>query len=68
MSWDYRLIRSSIFYCNLVNVCHCVCVFVCSISPPIQDILDISQVAQNLAGNFMDVVQYNRDNTAFEVR
>ena len=30
--------------------------------------MDASLVSQNLAGNFMGVVQYNKDNTAFEVR
>lgn len=49
------------------TLCVCALVCVCSISPPIEDVLDVSQVAQNLAGNFMGVVQYNRDNTAFEV-
>ena len=29
--------------------------------------LDVSLAAQNLAGNFMGVVQYNMDNAAFEV-
>ena len=38
-----------------------------SISPPLADVLDISQVAGNFGGSFMDVVQYNMDNTAFEV-
>ncbi len=38
-----------------------------SISPPLADVLDISQVASNFGGSFMGVVQYNMDNTAFEV-
>ena len=38
-----------------------------SISPPLEDILDITQVAGNFGGNFMGVVQYNKDNTEFEV-
>ncbi len=29
--------------------------------------MDVALAAQNLAGNFMGVVQYNKDNTAFEV-
>ncbi len=29
--------------------------------------MDVALAAQSLAGNFMIVVQYNRDNTAFEV-
>ena len=38
-----------------------------SIAPPLENVLDIAQVAQTFGGIFMDVVQYNRDNTAFEV-
>ena len=38
-----------------------------SISPPLADVLDITQVAENFGDSFMGVVQYNRDNTAFEV-
>lgn len=38
-----------------------------SISPPLSDVLDISQVASNFGGSFMGVVQYDMDNTAFEV-
>lgn len=30
--------------------------------------MDSAQFLQTLAGNFMDVVQYNEDNRAFEVR
>ncbi len=39
----------------------------CSISPRLESEMDVALAAQNLAGNFMGVVQYNRDNTAFEV-
>ena len=38
-----------------------------SISPPLEDVLDITQVAATFGGSFFDVVQYNKDNTAFEV-
>ena len=39
----------------------------CSIHPPLQSAQDLNVLAEALAGPFMDVVQYNRDNTAFEV-
>ena len=38
------------------------------VSPSIQTQDDVAQLAEELAGNFMDVVQYNRDNTDFEGR
>lgn len=34
----------------------------------IQSEMDSAQFLETLAGNFMDVVQYNGDNRAFEVR
>lgn len=34
----------------------------------IQTEMDSAQFLETLAGNFMDVVQYNEDNRAFEVR
>lgn len=34
----------------------------------IQTEMDSAQFLQTLAGNVMDVVQYNKDNRAFEVR
>ena len=37
------------------------------LSPPLSSQLDVQNLAQSLAGNFMDVVQYNNDNKAFEV-
>ena len=37
------------------------------IAPPLANVLDISQVTQTFGGIFMDTVQYNKDNTAFEV-
>lgn len=37
------------------------------IEPPLQNKNDIMNMASSLAGNFMGVVQYNRDNRAFEV-
>ena len=39
----------------------------CSIKPSLQNNNDIMNLASTLAGNFMGVVQYNRDNRAFEV-
>ena len=39
-----------------------------SVSPPLQNQDDVANLAEDLAGNFMGVVQYNRDNTAFEGR
>ena len=39
-----------------------------SVSPPLQNYDDVANLAEDLAGNFMGVVQYNRDNTAFEGR
>ena len=39
----------------------------CSIKPSLQNKNDIMNLASTLAGNFMGVVQYNRDNRAFEV-
>lgn len=39
-----------------------------SVSPPLQTEDDVSLLADELAGNFMGVVQYNGDNTAFEGR
>ena len=39
-----------------------------SIAPPLTNVLDISQVAGTFGGSFMDVVQYNKDNTEFEVK
>ena len=56
---------SSFFDCDKLK-CHKVMLYF-SISPPLADVLDISQVAQNFGGSFMGVVQYNMDNTAFEV-
>lgn len=38
------------------------------VSPPLQNQDDVSLLAGTLAGNFMGIVQYNRDNTAFEGR
>ena len=38
-----------------------------SIDPPLQSTMDVQVLTQALVGNFMGVVQYNRDNTAFEV-
>ena len=38
------------------------------VSPSLQNQDDVALLADNLAGNFMDIVQYNRDNTAFEGR
>ena len=38
------------------------------VSPPLQNEDDVALLANSLAGNFMGVVQYNRDNTAFEGR
>lgn len=38
------------------------------VSPPLQNEDDVALLADSLAGNFMGVVQYNRDNTAFEGR
>jgi hypothetical protein len=38
------------------------------VSPPLRSEDDVALLAETLAGNFMDVVQYNRDNTAFEGR
>lgn len=38
------------------------------VSPPLQNDDDVANLADDLAGNFMGVVQYNRDNTAFEGR
>jgi len=40
---------------------------VCSVRPPLKTQLDIANLAENLAGVFEGVVQYNRDNKAFEV-
>ena len=39
-----------------------------SVKPSISSGLDAIQLIENLAGNFEEIVQYNRDNTAFEVR
>ena len=39
-----------------------------NVSPPLQNEDDVALLADTLAGNFMGVVQYNRDNTAFEGR
>ena len=39
----------------------------CSVKPSLQGMNDIMNLANTLAGNFMGVVQYNRDNRAFEV-
>lgn len=38
------------------------------VSPPLTNENDLQNLAQSLAGNFMDIVQYNKDNTAFEGR
>lgn len=38
------------------------------VSPSLQNQDDVALLAEALAGNFMGVVQYNRDNTAFEGR
>ena len=38
------------------------------VSPPLQSEDDVALLAGSLAGNFQGVVQYNRDNTAFEGR
>ena len=38
------------------------------VSPSLQNQDDVALLVDSLAGNFMDVVQYNRDNTAFEGR
>ena len=38
------------------------------VSPSLQNQDDVALLAETLAGNFMGVVQYNRDNTAFEGR
>ena len=38
------------------------------VSPPLQNEDDVANLAEDLAGNFMGIVQYNRDNTAFEGR
>ena len=45
----------------MTTLCHC------SIKPSLQGNNDIMNLASTLAGNFMGVVQYNRDNRAFEV-
>ena len=39
-----------------------------SVTAPLQNEDDVALLAEELAGNFMGVVQYNRDNTAFEGR
>ena len=36
--------------------------------PSLQGDNDVMNLASTLAGNFMGIVQYNRDNRAFEVR
>lgn len=38
-----------------------------SVSPPLSVYQDAVQLMANLAGNFEGIVQYNRDNTLFEV-
>ncbi len=52
----------------MINFYYTVIFLSCSISPPLESDMDVSLAAQTLAGNFMGVVQYNKDNTAFEVR
>ena len=39
-----------------------------NVSPPLQNDDDVANLVGILAGNFMGIVQYNRDNTAFEGR
>ena len=46
---------------SLIVVC------VCSVKPGLSSDMDAVQLVSNLAGNFMGVVQYNKDNTLFEV-
>ena len=42
---------------------------ICSrLDPPLENQNDVMNLAQTLAGNFMEIVQYNKDNTAFEVQ
>ncbi len=48
-------------------VCVCVCVCVCSIRPALKTPMDVANLMETLAGLFEGVVQYNRDNKAFEV-
>lgn len=38
-----------------------------SVDPPLSNFIDAKSLAEELAGNFMGVVQYNNDNTDFEV-
>ena len=48
-------------YCKLPSLHHH------SVKPKLQGMNDIMNLASTLAGYFMGVVQYNRDNRAFEV-
>ncbi len=48
--------------------CHGIHVVFCfSVAPPLANKMDAIQFMSNLAGNFEGVVQYNKDNTQFEV-